>query len=162
MEFAGCDKRRSSLWRCVCQCGENCIVLGGSLSSGNTASCGCLNLELSAGRLTKHGYTTHNKRSPTYRSWMNMLYRSENRDGHHLSYAEVRVCDRWRKFENFLADLGPRPKGCSLGRILDTGNYEPGNAFWMTTAEQSLNRRNRFNIRKWTSTSTFCPAQQAA
>jgi len=39
----------------------------------------------------------------------------------------VRVCDRWNhntggSFENFLADMGPRPEGMTLGRILDMGN----------------------------------------
>ena len=32
-------------YRCVCQCGKEIIVQTGSLQSGNTQSCGCLNLE---------------------------------------------------------------------------------------------------------------------
>jgi hypothetical protein len=55
----------------------------------------------------------------------------------------VTVCDRWRDFVNFLADMGERPIGTTLGRVLDMGNYEPGNCFWMTPEEQSLARRNR-------------------
>jgi hypothetical protein len=70
----------------------------------------------------------------------------------------VLICPEWMTFKGFLASMGKRPEGTTLGRLLDTGNYEPGNAFWMTTAEQSLNKRNRFNIRKWTSTSALCVA----
>lgn len=34
-----------SMWRCVCDCGTEKIVRGGSLTSGNTRSCGCLTKE---------------------------------------------------------------------------------------------------------------------
>jgi hypothetical protein len=65
--------------------------------------------------------------------------------------AGVRVCDRWQDFRNFLADMGLRPEGKTLGRILDMGDYEPGNAFWMTSAEQSLAQRNKRALLKWAS-----------
>lgn len=39
-------------------------------------------------------------------------------------------------FSNFLLDMGERPLGTSLGRIGDTGNYEPGNCAWQAPAEQ--------------------------
>jgi hypothetical protein len=55
-------------------------------------------------------------------------------------YVGVKVCARWRSFENFLADLGNRPTGTTLGRIGDVGNYEPGNARWMTADEQGHER----------------------
>ena len=32
-------------WRCKCDCGNEIVVLGHSLKSGNTQSCGCLNSE---------------------------------------------------------------------------------------------------------------------
>lgn len=34
--------RTCSLWSCRCDCGNEIVVLGKSLSSGNTKSCGCL------------------------------------------------------------------------------------------------------------------------
>lgn len=40
-------------------------------------------------------------------------------------------------FSNFLADMGERPEGTSLGRLGDKGNYEPGNCQWQTAAEQA-------------------------
>lgn len=55
----------------------------------------------------------------------------------------ISVCERWRKFENFLADMGLRPKGTSLGRYLDVGNYEPRNCQWMTRGEQSAEQRGK-------------------
>jgi hypothetical protein len=55
----------------------------------------------------------------------------------------VDACGRWHVFANFLADLGERPPGTTLGRYMDTGNYEPGNCQWMTGAEQGEQRRNK-------------------
>lgn len=56
------------------------------------------------------------------------------------------MCDRWlNSFSNFLQDMGPKPKGFSLERINNDGNYEPGNCKWATQKEQSRNKRqNRF------------------
>ena len=48
----------------------------------------------------------------------------------------VTVCERWHDFANFLADMGERPEGCTLGRHGDKGNYEPGNVSWQTAKEQ--------------------------
>ena len=34
------------MWNCKCSCGNNCILEGAKLRSGNTKSCGCINKEL--------------------------------------------------------------------------------------------------------------------
>lgn len=36
-------KTQQYYWKCVCDCGEQCVVYGGHLKNGHTYSCGCYN-----------------------------------------------------------------------------------------------------------------------
>jgi hypothetical protein len=80
----------------------------------------------------------------TYRSWKMMLSRVRGSSDarHRRDYLGIKVCDRWLSFENFLADMGPRPPNKTIDRFPDNkGNYEPGNCRWATPAEQQRNTR---------------------
>lgn len=59
----------------------------------------------------------------------------------------IKVCHRWMKFENFYADMGPRPsKSHSIDRKHNDGDYEPSNCRWATRQEQMGNRRGNMYI----------------
>lgn len=100
-------------WECKCDCGQPTTVLGESLRLGLTKSCGCINSErVTKGLRTTHGHNPRRSRSPEYSVWAGMIYRCTNKNA--LNYSKyggrgIKVCERWTSFENFLADVGPRP-----------------------------------------------------
>lgn len=141
-------KRPRSLWLCKCDCGEQVLRTTQLLNAPNSHSCGCQTREINIERNTKHG----RHKSLEYRTWANMLQRCTNPKA--SMYAlwggnGICVCDRWRVFECFYEDMGPRPTANhQIDRIDSIGNYEPGNCRWATPKEQS-NNTSRNVIIEW-------------
>lgn len=131
------DKRASSaLWLCRCECGNETKATSYKLTSGYKISCGCA---------FKKAVTTHGKsRSRVYSIWQHMLTRcSDKSDGaSRANYYEkgIRVCERWKTFENFLEDMGEPRDDQSIDRIDPNKDYSPSNCRWATTKQQSSNK----------------------
>lgn len=136
----------ASIWRCVCDCGNVTATALSSLRQGSARSCGCLKAEITAARSTKHGHSPEGAPSDTYNSWRGMVDRCSNKSNKAYSYyggRGISVCKRWRKFKNFLADMGVRPRGKTIDRRNTNGNYKPSNCLWSTMKQQANNRRAR-------------------
>lgn len=130
-------------WLCQCDCGKTSDPLSNSLMSGRTNSCGCLQKERLLRANTTHGLS----RTGAYKAWHGIIDRCTNPNFPKYSYyggRGIRVCERWHSYENFLADMGPRPAGKTIDRYPNNdGHYEPGNCRWATHSEQNVNMRAR-------------------
>lgn len=82
---------------------------------------------------------------PEFRVWTGMLDRchcSTNTRFKDYGGRGIFVCERWRTFANFIADMGSRPSGdLTVERIDNDQGYHPGNVKWATRQEQNLNKR---------------------
>ncbi len=129
-------------WVCKCDCGNTKSLPSFRIRKGITKSCGCLASETCAMRGYRHGGFG----TVEYASWNAMLSRCYNNkvDSYkHYGGRGIVVCEEWLKFENFIRDMGKKPrKNYSIDRIDVDGNYEKSNCRWATPKVQSRNKRN--------------------
>lgn len=122
-------------WLCQCSCGKTTIVIGGSLTSGNTKSCGHLSV--------LHGGANDRE----FEIWGGIQQRCHNpKHPKYPTYGArgIKVCERWRQsYLAFLEDMGRRPfDGAQIDRIDNDGDYAPGNCRWVTAKQNARNRRS--------------------
>lgn len=95
--------------------------------------------------ISTHRHSTGGSITPEYRCWSGIHARCYNKKtcAYRLYGGRgIKVCERWHSFENFLADMGPRPSiAHSIDRIDPDGDYEPKNCRWATLIEQARNKR---------------------
>ena len=143
--FAGGDGRKS-YWTVRCVCGTEKSIQGSELTKGRTVSCGCLAREKMRERMTTHGMSGH----AGYLAYRNMLDRCYLKT--HFAYPRyggrgIFVCERWHKFENFWADMGPLwERGLTLERMRNNEKYSPQNCIWENRVAQNRNRRDNVEI----------------
>lgn len=88
--------------------------------------------------------TKNGKRTTEWVSYQSAKSRCQNEnDKDYPRYGGRGVEFRFSSFEEFIAELGPKPEGKrGVDRILNDGHYEVGNVRWATDSENSRNRRS--------------------
>lgn len=124
---------------CLCVCGLTTKVRSHHLRSGAVISCGCKKGTHPRCQLTQDGQS----HTAAYRSWTAMWKRCTKT--HYHAYHRyggrgIKVCERWKNFLDFLADMGQPPSGCWLDRKNNNGDYTPENCKWSTPTESANNR----------------------
>jgi len=133
-------------WNCLCDCGNKSTPQGGVLKSGKAKSCGCFGEEARRKATKTHGLSSTSE----YTVWYQMIERCENeKHVHYKSYGGrgIKVCDRWKSFVNFYADMGKRHfDSYQLDRINNDDGYSKENCHWTTIRENCRNKRGTLKI----------------
>ena len=125
---------------CTCICGNTRLISGARLRAPGRKSCGCFRKDQALNKV-------HNNRS--YNVWIMMNQRCNN-----IKYTQykdyggrgITVCERWKRFKNFLADMGEQPIGLELDRKDNDKGYSKSNCRWVTHKVNCNNRRNSIRI----------------
>ena len=145
---AGKAPSKHSLWRCVCSCGNEIIVIRCSLTSGSTRSCGCLNDEQRHKKGEEANRTKHGKHDTRlYRIWKAMRNRCLNPNSPDFQkwYGAkgITVCQEWindfSPFEKWAIENGYQDT-LTLDRIDVNSNYSPQNCRWVSNSIQQNNK----------------------
>lgn len=156
IEFVYRNRNYKQIWKWLCDCGNIHEASASKVLSGTTVTCGCSR---------QNGNPTHGLRSsPEYIVWCGMIQRCTN-----PNYAKfqdyggrgIKVCERWMKFAEFYADMGPRPTPKhTIERMENNGNYCKQNCKWATSYEQRRNTRR--NVYVWHEGKRFVMCDLAA
>lgn len=146
------------LWLVRCDCGVERTKRTRNLT--RSKSCGC---QKNAG---KHGAAHRGKVDPLYAVWRGMRQRCEDpRQTAYKNYGArgIQVCEEWRDFARFRADMGPGyTEGMTIERTDNSCGYSKANCVWATRAAQNLNRRTNVYVVYRGERMLLCEAIRAA
>lgn len=145
LTFVGtADKKDYWLFQCSCGSPPKAIYRY-SVINNKTTSCGCFHKQRIDETFAKHGAGRTGKQTKAFRCWCGMKQRCDNPKSSDYKYYGGRgigYCESWKKFENFLSDMGnPSPRD-TIERLDVNKDYSPENCIWLPRTLQNRNKRN--------------------
>lgn len=131
-EWTVVSRAAGSFWVCRCSCGVEKTISSSQFKAGHSTKCRSCGTK-------RHGKSG----TQIYRIWNSMMMRCTNPK--HIAYHRyggrgIKVCEKWRTFANFYADMGEPPEGKTMDRIDNDGDYTPENTRWTDLKTQNRNR----------------------
>lgn len=136
-----------------CSCGKRKVMIVGRVRREVVKTCG--NCNGSDG--------TWKKKTRAMIAWGNMVSRCCNQkhpDYKNYGARGITVDKRWRKFANFVADMGEPQKGKTLERKDNVKGYCRDNCIWASVKQQARNRRSNVRIEVMGRTATLAEAAE--
>lgn len=137
-------------WEFRCDCGalveREGREVARAVKRGNTPQCPACAKKAQGNRQRTHGMT----KTPIYAVWHAMVQRCTeptHQVWERYGGRGITVCERWKKFENFLEDMGPTYQhGLVLDRLDNNAGYSPENCRWATYRENAKNGRYSLEV----------------
>ena len=148
IERAKNGKRGRVMWKCRCECGNECVVSATNLRSGKTKSCGCLWYEAIKKSNSTHG-EYHTRLRSIGTGIKNRCYNKNEPAYKYYGGKGVQMCPEW--FDDFLnfkkwAIENGYKEDLTIDRIDVNGNYSPENCRWVAMKKQCNNRTNNVMV----------------
>lgn len=158
------SRNQRRFWRCVCDCGNEAVVMTKYLNNGDTKSCGCLMREAvrenakgmhkkSPASKRNPKFYIKNKRHPLVSVLKGMNQRCNNEKCKNYKWyggKGVKVCEEWKNTENFIvwAENNGYKKGLTIDRIDPSKDYSPENCRFITRSEnvKRSHKASRVNL----------------
>lgn len=125
------ERLPKSMYKCICDCGNERLVKVGHFNTGAVKSCGC------------HWKTgmTNTREAWSYANMMARCHNPKNKRYKDYGAKGIVVCEEWRNSrKKFYEDMGPCPDGFQIDRIDNTKGYFKENCRWVDPKQNMINR----------------------